>query len=167
MAERETGKVKWFNDAKGYGFIERPQGGDVFVHFSSVRGTGFKKLTEGQSVDYVVAEGEKGPQAQDVGPVAAEILQRVQEIEAATSVATAVAEAPAATLNAEEEASLEAVEPTPDAPETDMEEAGPEAVEPTPEASEAEEVRSGVGENEEAASDVDVEEVTPLIEDVA
>jgi len=53
MAERETGTVKWFNDAKGYGFIERPQGGDLFVHFSSVRGTGFKKLTEGQRVDYV------------------------------------------------------------------------------------------------------------------
>jgi len=94
MAERETGKVKWFNDAKGYGFIERPQGGDVFVHFSSVRGTGFKKLTEGQSVDYVVTEGEKGPQAQDVGPAAAEIPQRLRDLEAA-SVATAVAEPPA------------------------------------------------------------------------
>jgi len=93
MAERETGKVKWFNDAKGYGFIERPQGGDVFVHFSSVRGTGFKKLTEGQSVDYVVTEGEKGPQAQDVGPAAAEIPQRLRDLEAA-SVATAVAEPP-------------------------------------------------------------------------
>lgn len=161
MAERETGKVKWFNDAKGYGFIERPQGGDVFVHFSSVRGTGFKKLTEGQSVDYVVTEGEKGPQAQDVGPAAAEILQRAQEIEAA-SVATAVAEAPEATLDAEEdEASPKAVEPAPDAPETDVEEAGPEVVEPTPEASEAEEVRSEVAENEETASDVEVEEATP------
>jgi CspA family cold shock protein len=93
MAERETGKVKWFNDAKGFGFIERPQGGDVFVHFSSVRGTGFKKLTEGQSVDYVVVEGEKGPQAQDVGPAAADIPQRLRELEAA-SVATAVAEPP-------------------------------------------------------------------------
>jgi len=161
MAERETGKVKWFNDAKGYGFIERPQGGDVFVHYSSVRGTGFKKLTEGQSVDYVVAEGDKGPQAQDVSPAAAEVLQRVQAIEAA-SVATAVAEAPAASLDdAEEEASLEAVEAAPDAPETDMDEACPEAVEPTPEASETAEVRSGVAESEEAASDVDVEEVTP------
>lgn len=92
MAERETGKVKWFNDAKGYGFIERPQGGDVFVHFSAVRGTGFKKLTEGQRVDYVVTQGEKGPQAQDVGPAADEILQRVQEAEAAS----AVEETPAA-----------------------------------------------------------------------
>jgi CspA family cold shock protein len=100
MAERETGKVKWFNDAKGYGFIERPQGGDVFVHFSSVRGTGFKKLTEGQSVDYVVTEGEKGPQAQDVGPAASQILRKVQESEAA-SVATALAEAPAPELSSE------------------------------------------------------------------
>jgi len=90
MAERETGKVKWFNDAKGYGFIERPNGGDVFVHFSSVRGTGFKKLTEGQRVDYVVTQGDKGPQAQDVGPAADEIQQRVKEIGAA-SAATAVA----------------------------------------------------------------------------
>ncbi len=94
MAERETGRVKWFNDAKGYGFIERPQGGDVFVHFSSVRGTGFKKLTEGQDVDYVVTEGDKGPQAQDVGPAAAEIAQMLRSLEAA-SVATAVAESPA------------------------------------------------------------------------
>ena len=94
MAERETGKVKWFNDAKGYGFIERPQGGDVFVHFSSIRGTGFKRLTEGQNVDYVVGEGEKGPQAQDVGPAAAEIDQMLRGLEAA-SVATMVAESPA------------------------------------------------------------------------
>ena len=101
MAERETGKVKWFNDAKGYGFIERAQGGDVFVHFSSVRGTGFKTLTEGQSVEYVVTEGEKGPQAQDVGASVAEILQRAQE-EEATSVATAVAEVPAASEEEEE-----------------------------------------------------------------
>ncbi|MBN1859196.1 cold shock domain-containing protein, partial [Candidatus Bipolaricaulota bacterium] len=91
MAERETGKVKWFNDAKGYGFIERPHGGDVFVHFSSVRGTGFKKLTEGQRVDYVVTEGERGAQAQDVGPAADQIPARLREIEAA-SVATAVSE---------------------------------------------------------------------------
>ena len=88
MSERETGKVKWFNDAKGYGFIERPQGGDVFVHFSSVRGTGFKKLTEGQRVEYVVTQGEKGPQAQDVGPAADEIPQRLQKIEAARAATT-------------------------------------------------------------------------------
>jgi CspA family cold shock protein len=103
MAERETGKVKWFNDAKGYGFIERPEGGDLFVHFSSVRGTGFKKLTEGQSVDYVVAQGEKGPQAQDVGPAAAEIPQRLRDLEAQQSVATAVAAQPATLVEAEAE----------------------------------------------------------------
>ena len=85
MADRETGKVMWFNDAKGYGFIERPQGGDVFVHFSSVRGTGFKKLTEGQAVDYVVAEGQGGLQAQDVGPAAAEIAQKLRGLEAASA----------------------------------------------------------------------------------
>ncbi len=70
MAERETGKVKWFNDAKGFGFIERAQGGDVFVHFSSIRGGGFKSLSEGQKVEYLVTEGPRGPQAQDVSPVA-------------------------------------------------------------------------------------------------
>jgi len=94
MAARETGKVKWFNDAKGYGFIERPQGGDVFVHFSSIRGTGFKRLAEGQNVDYVVSEGERGPEARDVGPAAAEMTQKLRDLEAA-SVATAVAEGPA------------------------------------------------------------------------
>ena len=144
MAERETGKVKWFNDAKGYGFIERPQGGDVFVHFSSVRGTGFKKLTEGQRVDYVVTEGDKGPQAQDVGPAADEIPQRVREIEAA-NIGTAVAEPPPASetevesnpavaeplaaSETEEELSLDEVEPAP-ASETE-EESSPAAAEPS------------------------------------
>jgi len=165
MAHRETGKVKWFNDAKGYGFIERPQGGDVFVHFSSVRGTGFKKLTEGQRVDYVVTEGDKGLQAQDVGPAADEILGRVRKAEAA-SAATAVAEPPAAALDdpADEAAAPPAaVEPTPDdAPETDVEEATLEVVDPTLEASEAEEASSGGVENEEAASVVvEVERASP------
>jgi CspA family cold shock protein len=99
MAERETGKVKWFNDAKGYGFIERPEGGDVFVHFSSIRGIGFRTLREGQEVDYVVGEGQKGPQAQDVTPAAAEILQKFNQ---AASVATAVAEPPEASQAQEE-----------------------------------------------------------------
>ena len=93
MAVRETGKVKWFNDAKGYGFIERPGGGDVFVHFSSVRGRGFKKLAEGQRVDYVVRQGDRGLQAQDVGPAADEIVQRIRDIEAAI-LAKGHAEAP-------------------------------------------------------------------------
>ncbi|MFQ6112059.1 MAG: cold-shock protein [Nitrospinota bacterium] len=63
---RHTGKVKWFNDAKGYGFIERPDGPDVFVHFSALQGDGFKTLTEGQSVEFEVTEGPKGEQAANV-----------------------------------------------------------------------------------------------------
>ena len=61
-----TGKVKWFNEKKGYGFIEREGGKDVFVHFSAIKGDGFKTLTEGQSVEFDVVEGEKGPQAVNV-----------------------------------------------------------------------------------------------------
>ncbi len=66
MAERETGKVKWFNATKGYGFIERPDGQDVFVHYSAIRGTGYRSLEEGQAVEFDIADGPKGPQAQDV-----------------------------------------------------------------------------------------------------
>ena len=66
MAERDTGTVTWFNESKGFGFIEREQGEDVFVHYSSIRGDGFKTLAEGQKVEFVVADGQKGPQAQDV-----------------------------------------------------------------------------------------------------
>ncbi len=66
MAERETGIVKWFNGSKGYGFITRDQGGDIFVHYSSIRGGGYRSLEEGTRVEFTVAEGEKGPQAQDV-----------------------------------------------------------------------------------------------------
>jgi CspA family cold shock protein len=76
MAERETGRVKWFNDTKRYGFIERPQGEDLFVHSSFLRGTGFKTLTEGQSVEYVVAWWPIWRLAQDVGPAAGEIPER-------------------------------------------------------------------------------------------
>ena len=66
MSDKEQGTVKWFNDAKGYGFIERDAGGDIFVHFSAISGDGFRSLAEGQRVEFTVAEGEKGPQAQDV-----------------------------------------------------------------------------------------------------
>jgi len=66
MAERETGTVKWFNDDKGFGFIERESGDDVFVHFSSIRGDGYKTLNDGQKVEFTVGDGQKGPQALDV-----------------------------------------------------------------------------------------------------
>ncbi len=66
MPERETGTVKWFNDSKGFGFIEREGGEDVFVHFSSIRGDGYKTLNDGQKVEFTVGEGQKGPQALDV-----------------------------------------------------------------------------------------------------
>ena len=66
MAERETGTVKWFDNAKGFGFIVRESGDDVFVHFSSNRGEGYRSLDEGQQVEFEVVQGQKGPQAQDV-----------------------------------------------------------------------------------------------------
>lgn len=66
MAERETGTVKWFNDAKGYGFIQRGSGADVFVHFQAIRGEGHRSLTEGQQVEFSVTQGQKGLQAEDV-----------------------------------------------------------------------------------------------------
>jgi CspA family cold shock protein len=65
----ETGTVKWFNGAKGYGFLERDSGGDVFVHYSAINAEGFRSLDEGQRVQFTVVEGEKGPQAQEVSLV--------------------------------------------------------------------------------------------------
>ena len=69
MAERETGTVKWFNSRKGFGFIEREGADDVFVHYSTIQGDGFKNLEEGQKVEFTVTEGEKGPQAENVVPL--------------------------------------------------------------------------------------------------
>jgi CspA family cold shock protein len=66
MSERATGTVKWFNGAKGYGFIAREQGDDVFVHFSAIQGDGFRNLEEGQSVEFNVEQGQKGLQATNV-----------------------------------------------------------------------------------------------------
>ena len=66
MSERENGTVKWFNAEKGYGFISRANGGDVFVHYSEIAVDGFKTLDEGQRVTFVVAESQKGLQAQSV-----------------------------------------------------------------------------------------------------
>lgn len=65
-----TGKVKWFNDAKGYGFIERPDGDDVFVHYTAIQGTGFRSLSEGMEVEFEVVDGPKGKQAANVTKVA-------------------------------------------------------------------------------------------------
>jgi CspA family cold shock protein len=67
MSERETGTVKWFNETKGYGFIARDSGGDVFVHYSSIEGqAGFRTLREGQMVEFTVEQRPKGPQAVSV-----------------------------------------------------------------------------------------------------
>jgi CspA family cold shock protein len=60
------GKVKWFNDQKGFGFIEQEGGGDVFVHYSSIKGDGFKTLAEGDAVEFEVTQGPKGPKAENV-----------------------------------------------------------------------------------------------------
>jgi cold shock protein len=64
-----TGTVKFFNDQKGYGFISREQGDDVFVHFSAIQGSGFKTLQEGQNVEFDVGRGQKGEEAQNVRPI--------------------------------------------------------------------------------------------------
>ena len=66
MSDRQTGTVKWFNDAKGFGFITPQSGPDLFVHFRSIQGNGFKSLKEGQSVSFVAVQGQKGMQADQV-----------------------------------------------------------------------------------------------------
>ena len=66
MASRLTGRVKWFNNAKGYGFIEQPGAPDVFVHYSAIQEKGFKSLQEGDEVEFEVSQGPKGPQAEKV-----------------------------------------------------------------------------------------------------
>jgi CspA family cold shock protein len=66
MSERVTGTVKWFNGSKGYGFIAREGGADVFVHYSAIRGDGFRNLEEGMRVEFNVEQGKKGLQASDV-----------------------------------------------------------------------------------------------------
>ena len=68
MSNQVTGTVKWFNDEKGFGFIQQEGGKDVFVHFSAIQGNGRRTLTEGQQVRMKVVQGEKGPQAEDVVP---------------------------------------------------------------------------------------------------
>lgn len=68
MSNQVTGTVKWFNDSKGFGFIEQQSGPDVFVHFSSIKGEGHRTLTDGQSVSFDLTTGQKGPQAENVVP---------------------------------------------------------------------------------------------------
>lgn len=69
MSDTVTGKVKFFNDSKGFGFIEQENGPDVFVHFSAIQADGFKTLAEGQQVEFTVGAGNKGPQAENVRPL--------------------------------------------------------------------------------------------------
>ena len=66
MSEKITGTVKWFNENKGFGFIEREGGPDVFAHFSAIQSTGYKTLAEGQRVEFIVTDGQKGPQAEQI-----------------------------------------------------------------------------------------------------
>lgn len=66
MSNTVTGTVKWFNEAKGFGFLEQQGAADVFAHFSAIVGDGFKTLTEGQTVEFTVTQGAKGPQAENI-----------------------------------------------------------------------------------------------------
>lgn len=70
MSERQQGTVKWFDNAKGYGFIVSPKGEDVFVHYRVIQGEGYRSLSEGQQVEFVATQSDKGWQASEVAPVA-------------------------------------------------------------------------------------------------
>ncbi|MGH1460784.1 MAG: cold-shock protein [Neptuniibacter sp.] len=69
MSNTVTGTVKWFNDEKGFGFIEQQSGPDVFAHFSAISADGFKSLQEGQQVEFTITQGQKGPQAENIKPL--------------------------------------------------------------------------------------------------
>ncbi|QJD70897.1 cold-shock protein [Marinobacterium sp. LSUCC0821] len=69
MSNTFTGTVKWFNDEKGFGFIQQESGPDVFAHFKAITGDGFKSLTEGQKVEFSITQGQKGPQAENIRPL--------------------------------------------------------------------------------------------------
>ncbi len=69
MSEKEQGVVKWFNGSKGYGFIQRDSGEDVFVHYSAIQSSGYRSLEEGQRVEFIVTQGPKGAQAENVVPI--------------------------------------------------------------------------------------------------
>ncbi|ENH0542465.1 cold-shock protein [Vibrio parahaemolyticus] len=66
MSNTATGTVKWFNETKGFGFIQQENGPDVFAHFSAITGDGFRTLAEGQKVEFVISQGQKGPQAEQI-----------------------------------------------------------------------------------------------------
>lgn len=69
MSNVHTGTVKWFNEDKGFGFIQQTSGPDVFAHYKAITGEGFKTLTEGQQVEFTVSQGQKGPQADNIRPL--------------------------------------------------------------------------------------------------
>ncbi|WP_317930709.1 cold-shock protein [Halioxenophilus sp. WMMB6] len=69
MSNKVTGTVKWFNESKGFGFIAQESGPDVFAHFSAIVSSGFKTLAEGQKVEFIVTQGKKGPQAEEIVPL--------------------------------------------------------------------------------------------------
>ncbi|GMQ48439.1 MULTISPECIES: cold-shock protein [Vibrio] len=69
MSNTVTGTVKWFNETKGFGFIQQENGPDVFAHFSNIKADGFRTLAEGQKVEFRVTQGQKGPQAEEITPV--------------------------------------------------------------------------------------------------
>jgi|TARA_B100000965_G_scaffold404880_1_gene436978 cold shock protein len=69
MSNTVKGTVKWFNESKGFGFIEQESGPDVFAHFSAIQSSGFKTLAEGQQVEFTVTQGQKGPQAENIVPL--------------------------------------------------------------------------------------------------
>lgn len=69
MSNTHTGTVKWFNDDKGFGFIQQASGPDVFAHFKAITGEGFRSLKEGQQVEFSISQGQKGPQADNIRPI--------------------------------------------------------------------------------------------------
>jgi CspA family cold shock protein len=115
MSEREIGTVKWFSIRKGYGFIEREGENDVFVHYSGIRGEGYRNLHEGQRVEFVVEQGDKGLQAADVvaldGPPTVEESTATSAVEEPT--ATSAVEEPTATSTVEESTATSTVEEWP------------------------------------------------------
>ena len=78
MSDKVSGTVKWFNESKGFGFIEQESGPDVFVHFSAIQAEGFKSLVDGQKVEFTITTGQKGPQAENVVPLQFFLMKNFQ-----------------------------------------------------------------------------------------